>query len=741
MSLEQEPLDNNSEESTAKSKGGRPKGSKNKPKPGRPRTRPRRRVKRGKGRPKGVLNKKKRGRKKGWNMVVGDIKIPKVKKLKPKKDKTVKIISQTLDAKVVTKTEEEIEKENPTNLKSEEALLDSILNPNLMTSFGEDQNRARELIINPDPIDKSYLYRGTSNIPAEGAQYEFTADMIEELTRCKNDIFYFAENYFQIVTIDRGKHNIELYGAQKRVLQSMLDNKYVILTASRQCGKSSLMTIYALWKACFQADQSILIVANKEDIASKIFKKVRVAYEQLPNFLKPGVKDYGKTSMTLENDSTIHVSTTTSTSARGTTISVLIIDEMSFIPRHIIEEFWSSVIPTISSGKKAKMFVVSTPFSTDNKFYEIYSQAEQGILHGWKAERIDWWDVPGRDEQWKRDAVSALGGSEKKFLQEYSNAFLDDSETAVGIEIIERFKKEKKEPVWTSDNKDYCVYEYPNPLKIYVIGVDVGEGIGRASTVAQVLDVTDLTNIKQVAVYSSSIIEPYHFANKLNIIGQSWGLPPILIERNNCGGQLIDALFYKLNYENLVSYSKVSTQEKYNKTRHLGVLSHTNIRTNGIANMRYWVNVLQTVHINDPITISELETFIKQPNGLYRKKNDKFYDDRVMSLIWALFILDPELCEQHFEIADYDMQHKPLLIKDNGYWDKTPEMYELKTLDKYSTLVPKPLNYEDEIVVPSLSITRKELETTQKQDFDLEELLGMGYEFVNPPEDSSDNYF
>jgi hypothetical protein len=134
-----------------------------------------------------------------------------------------------------------------------------------------------------------------------------------------------------------------------------------------------------------------MVVANREQTAINIFKRIRTAYEQLPNFLKPGVKEYGKTGLTFDNDSSIGVSTTTTTAVRGESISVLIIDEMGFIENYLIEEFWSSVIPVVSSGKKTKIFAVSTPNGTDNKFYEIYSKAETG-QSAWKAERVDWFE-------------------------------------------------------------------------------------------------------------------------------------------------------------------------------------------------------------------------------------------------------------------------------------------------------------------------------------------------------------
>jgi hypothetical protein len=254
--------------------------------------------------------------------------------------------------------------------------------------------------------------------------------VIQELKKCKEDIVYFAENYFYIVNLDRGKEVIKLYTRQRQILKSLVNNRFTCLLSCRQFGKTTLMTIYALWVSCFEPDQRIVIVANREQTAINIFKRIRTAYEQLPNFLKPGVKDYGKSGLTFDNDSSIGVSTTTSTAVRGESINCLIIDEMAFIENHLIEDFWKSVIPVISSGKKSKIFAVSTPNGTDNKFYEVYSTAERG-KGTWKAERVDWWDIPGRTERWKQQMIDTLG-SEDAFLQEFGNVFLDAGNSAIG---------------------------------------------------------------------------------------------------------------------------------------------------------------------------------------------------------------------------------------------------------------------------------------------------------------------
>lgn len=84
---------------------------------------------------------------------------------------------------------------------------------------------------------------------------------------------------------------------------------------------STMLTIYALWIACFNEYQNIVIVANKESTAIEIFRRVRMAYEELPNWIKPGIKEYAKTSCEFENGSRISISTTTGSAARGASIN------------------------------------------------------------------------------------------------------------------------------------------------------------------------------------------------------------------------------------------------------------------------------------------------------------------------------------------------------------------------------------------------------------------------------------
>ena len=508
--------------------------------------------------------------------------------------------------------------------------------------------------------DQNKFYLGNKNLPRPELELEWSPTMVYDLKKCKENILHFAENFFYIVNLDEGRQKINLFKCQKRVLRSLRDNRFVCLLASRQSGKTSLLTIYCLWIACFQEDQNILIVANKEQTAINIFKRVRLAYEMLPNFLKPGVLEYGKTSMQLANGSSIGISTTTSDAGRGSSCNCLILDELAFIEPSLMCDFWRSVYPIISSSKKAKIFIASTPNGTDNLFYQLYTSAEKGE-NGWKGERVDWWEIPNRDEKWKEDTIKTLGSVES-FNQEFCNVFLQTGESAINDGLYEGLKQKCTEPKFILDSGVYTLWEEPNPECLYVVGVDVAEGVGENASVVQVLNITDLTNITQAAVYHNTKISPYNFTTKLYEILQHWGHPPAAIERNNCGAQVVDNIINQYGYPNIITFTpKSGGTSNYDNRK--GVIAHTNTKYKGVMNMRYWANELNAIQVNDIQTLNELKSFTRYPNGTWAaRRGVGILDDRVMSLIWALIVLEEGITEKHFQVIKSDDNKRPLIL-------------------------------------------------------------------------------
>ena len=510
-------------------------------------------------------------------------------------------------------------------------------------------------------VKNKQFYLGNHNLPTPDAEFEWTPEMMRDIKKSKQNLLHFAENFFYIIS-EAGRHPIKLHNYQRKVLRKMRDDRFFVLLASRQVGKTTLMTVYALWNACFNDDQRILIVANKEGTAIEIFKRVRMAYEELPNWLKPGVTEYGKTSMALGNGTTIGISTTTGTAARGQSCNVLILDELAFIDNHLVDEFWKSVYPIISSFKKSKVFISSTPNGTENLFHKIYSGAVNKT-NGWAYSRVDWWEVPGRDEDWKVEQIRNMG-SQEAFDQEFGCQFLQTGESTIDDQLYETMKNTCHDPDYVYDDGNYLIWEDPSPEKIYTVGVDVSEGVGLDASSIQIIDITQLSNIRQVASYHSQNISPYQFTKKLYEILQHWGSPLAAIERNNCGAQVVDNLANEYGYRNIVSFAPTIKGRTVDR---LGVVAHTNTKYKGVVNMRYWLTQLKSITIFDKALVHELKNFVRYSNGSWRARQGNYFDDRVMSFVWALIVLETSVVDRYFEVDQYDDNEKPLVLSELDY--------------------------------------------------------------------------
>jgi hypothetical protein len=285
------------------------------------------------------------------------------------------------------------------------------------------------------------------------------------------------------------------------------------------------------------------------------------------------------------------------------------------------------------------------------------------------------------------------------------NCFVETGETAVDKDVIATFRQIAHVPE-ILNTSEYKVWEKPDPNGIYIIGVDVSDGVGGAASCVQGLNVTDLTNIKQAFTYWNKFLDTAHFAKELFDISKQWGKPPMAIERNSMGGEVINFLTGRpYNYERLVSYSSDETVD-YEKG---GIYSSTNVKYAGVSNFRYWLNSLRAVNVFDLATIQELETFVKYPNGTWHKRpGEGLLDDRVMALIWALFILHTPIAEGVFEIIKYDERGKPLKIKKNYYDD-----------DNYYGLKQYRHDYGDEDFVPAFVGKKSSYDDTNPEMEDL----------------------
>ncbi len=256
-------------------------------------------------------------------------------------------------------------------------------------------------------------FQGNQLLRREGEKIEYSPDTIKEWIRCSEDIIYFAEKYFRIITIDEGEKIIQLYEFQKRMLKAFVTPKegkrHSIVLSSRQIGKSTISTIYMLWYILFQKDKTVACLGNKERTAIEILKRIKFAYEFLPLWLQQGIKSDGwnKKSIILENNCRIIADSTAGSTVRGYTISLLYLDEFAFVPTNVASDFMGSAYPTILSGKTSKAIIVSTPNGL-NHYHDIWKKAVAGE-NDYQPIKINWFEVPGRNEEFKNAYIRNRG--------------------------------------------------------------------------------------------------------------------------------------------------------------------------------------------------------------------------------------------------------------------------------------------------------------------------------------------
>jgi hypothetical protein len=232
-----------------------------------------------------------------------------------------------------------------------------------------------------------------------GVTFKMSNDEQQEYVRCALDVHYFVEKYCKVKREDGSVGNIFLRDYQKEILDNFVNNRFNILMASRQVGKTISSAIFMLHKILFDNDKNIMIVANKGDTAVEIVDKIKSIYSLLPFFLKPGIKTWNQKSLTFENGCRIKTSARTKTPAIGFTIDVLYLDEFAHIPSNIIEPYYTAAFPTTAAVQNSKIIITSTPNGM-NLFHKLLTDAErpQGDpqKNNYKAMRVYWYQVPGR---------------------------------------------------------------------------------------------------------------------------------------------------------------------------------------------------------------------------------------------------------------------------------------------------------------------------------------------------------
>ena len=483
-------------------------------------------------------------------------------------------------------------------------------------------------------------YLGNVQIKRDGVVSPFTAHEVEEYKKCMSDPSYFARTYCKVIHLDKGLVPFELYPYQEQMFEHFDDNRFSIILACRQSGKSISSVAYLLWYAVFKPEQTIAILANKGATAQEMLGRVTLMLENLPFFLQPGCKALNKRSIEFSNNSRIVSAATSGSSIRGMSVNLLYLDEFAFVED--AATFYTSTYPVIASGKNTKVIITSTANGIGNMYHRLWEGAVQGV-NEYRPFRVDWWDVPGRDEAWKEQTISNT--SKLQFDQEFGNTFFGTGDTLIDGSTLMELRA--RDPIHIYENGSCLIYKETQKDHQYVCSVDVAKGVGGDYSTFNIIDIS-VTPFEQVCVYRNNRISPILFPNLIYKYASNYNNAYVVVENNDQGTIVCNGLYYELEYENLHLESAL-------KANGLGVTMNRKVKRLGCSTIKDIVeNRKLTIH--DQETIIEMSTFVAK--GQSYEASDGNHDDLMMNLVlFGYFTLG----DRFMEMSDINM--KELMFK------------------------------------------------------------------------------
>jgi hypothetical protein len=500
----------------------------------------------------------------------------------------------------------------------------------------------------------------------------WTEQDIENLMKCQDmntGPDFFIRNFFYIQHPTKGKIKYEPFDYQTNLLESYHSHRYSVNMLGRQMGKTTTAVGYLLWYAMFVPNSTILIAAHKYTGAQEIMQRLRYAYELCPDLIRGGVTSYNKQSIEFDNGSRIMAQTTTETTGRGMSVSLLYCDEFAYVEPNIATEFWTSIAPTLSTGGKA--IITSTPNSDEDQFATIWNEANKRFdeygnqtelgRNGFYPYMAVWNEHPDRDEAWANEMRSQLGI--ERFEREHECKFLIFDETLVSSICLANL--EGIEPLLKMGQVRW--YKAIDPKCTYIAALDPSLGTGGDFSAIQVIELPSMDQVAewhhnmtpiqaQVRILrdilktiddkcqAAGVMTSIYYSVENNTVGES-----ALVAINELGEETYPGLFLS----EPIKKGHVRRFRKGFNTTHAAKIA-------GCAKLKQLIET-RKLRICSKTLITELKTFVAQ--GITFKAKVGQHDDLVASLLLAIRMImllqdwDPAIYDKMREEIeeDYDM--------------------------------------------------------------------------------------
>lgn len=534
-----------------------------------------------------------------------------------------------------------------------------------------------------------------------------TEEEIEDYIHCMEDPIYFASKCYLMTPT--GLHAAVLRDYQEDYIRHCQHNRFSILRACRQAGKSVTTAIFCLWSILFKNDRSGLILSKSGPAGRDLLKKIKDMFLYLPYHLKLGVYKWNQSEISFDNNSTISTEPFSPTAGLGKTINFLILDEFAWCPQNDVEMFYNNIIPVVSADTSAQICIMSTQ-NGFNMFYKLWHAAETGNSM-YAPMTVDWWQVPQwdpdtktwkpRDEAWKAMMVGVLG-SEEAFYYQYGTQFSASDKCLVSRETLGKirdftylFSKPEDDSWYFSLHKDELRFKTGYDLRcLYdkwcIITVDLAEGGGNDFTTFNVFEVIGKDKFEQIGYWHANTVDLEQASLEFWVLfGQLFNpMKTIVSVEWNTYGALFYTYLKNLNEPEympeanwrwqvnpcgefdmscLVRYKKGSQEDriancngfKSSKTIPGIRLNHAT-KISSCALLKMMIEKFEVI-ITDLLTVSELENFEdKNGNGSYAASFG--HDDLIMTFIQLPLIKNTAKYSSYMEEWEIDM-------KASGQWE------------------------------------------------------------------------
>lgn len=471
-----------------------------------------------------------------------------------------------------------------------------------------------------------------------------TAQQVEEYFKAKNDLIYFAE-HLVLLSAPGGDTHIKLYDLQKKYLLHILNEKHTIICKSRQVGASTMNQIYLAWVCAFYENAVIGVVSRSGSESTDFCRKTLDIIDKLPEWIRPEFTKRTEQTFVLKNGCKFYAAAVNpanpSNVLRGKSLTILIVDEASFIPE--IATGVAGIMPALFKAQKTASeknipyatTIISTPNRTTGIgkwYFDTWKTAKKG--EGiYKPFEMCWRDIPefADDPDWYPNQCALLNNVKWRIAQELDMEFVASSDSFFDADTIKVLNTIDNPPtsITTINGHDLKHYSVPDKDKFYLIGIDTASNYGSDKSVAWIMDFE--TN-EQVAEFHSKL----RVDDFCPIIEQICKIFPnnlIIPECNSYGNQVCEYLSRKGSYN--IYQTKMAGGNKSSKFRY-GL--YTNPINRPLIIDALYTMVTENVEcIKSASTALELVSLIDDGNGKIAADEGE-HDDLCMAFAFCCYV-------------------------------------------------------------------------------------------------------